>query len=295
MNAIWGLLCSGPSFPSPYAILGCSRVSCSFLVMYFGFAQPFFPLVAALSPLEHPPHSSMGCERSLRQASTILLSQVDFRKAVCKRHTGNWRCTRWVEGRWLSPHLHHQWKGFAMTTSLTCTVNLQLPWFKVCSWICLQRFVCCVPLLFVCFSFEPCFWDFFFPCDRQPHLRADSHLQTGWHCNGVGFGQAGRCGCRNLLPDMELVWVLKIVEGWMNSDRMLFSVSCSALRKSPLWLRSVLKCPPFWTTLTFLGQAAALNMGHAPYLLIAHWVSWVGLTSIATRAARAPGNLAASL
>lgn len=81
----------------------------------------------------------------------------------------------------------------------------------------------------------------------------------------------------------------------MNSDRMLFSVLCRALRKSPSWLRSVLKCPPFWTTLTFLGQAAALNMGHAPYLLIAHWVSWVGLTSITTRAARAPGNLAASL
>lgn len=34
------------------------------------------------------------------------------------------------------------------------------------------------------------------------------------------------------------------------------------------WLRSVLKCPPFWTTLMVLGQAAALNMGHA--LLISH-------------------------
>lgn len=133
MNAVWGLLYSGPSFRFPCAILGCCIMSCSVLVMYFGFAQPFFingisqgfPFVAALSPLGHPPHSSMGCACSLQQARTVLLSHVAFRKAVCKRRAGNWCCTSW-EGRWLSPHLHQQWKGFAMTTSLMCTVNLQL-------------------------------------------------------------------------------------------------------------------------------------------------------------------------
>lgn len=44
-----------------------------------------FPFVAALSPLEDLPHSIMGCECSLQKASTILLSRVSFRKAVCER------------------------------------------------------------------------------------------------------------------------------------------------------------------------------------------------------------------
>lgn len=141
--------------------------SCTLVLLSLFFKDDIsqgFPFVAALSPLEHPPHSNMGCECSLQEASTILLFHVAFRKAVCKRHAGNWCCTSWVEGRWLSPHLHHLWKGFAMTTGLKCTVNLQVPCFKVCSWICLLRFVCCVPLLFVFFSFE--FWFlvwFFFP------------------------------------------------------------------------------------------------------------------------------------
>lgn len=57
-----------------------------------------FPFVAALSPLEDLPHSSVGCECSLHKASTILLSRVAFGKAVCERHAGNWYCTSWVEG-----------------------------------------------------------------------------------------------------------------------------------------------------------------------------------------------------
>lgn len=138
---------------------------------------------------------------------------------------------------WKGGGCHHtctiSGKVFAMTTSLMCIVNLQLPCFKVCSWICLHRFVCCVPLLFVCFSFELCsFFFFFFSCDRQPHSRLDMSLQTGRHCNRVGFGLGGRCGCRNLLQDTELVWVLKMLEGWMSSDTMLFSVLCRVLRKS---------------------------------------------------------------
>lgn len=41
-------------------------------------------------------------------------------------------------------------------------------------------------------------------------------------------------GYRNLLPDTELVLVLKMVEGWMSSDTMFFSVLCRALQKSPI-------------------------------------------------------------
>lgn len=102
--------------------------------------------------------------------------------------------------RFCNDYKPHVYCEFAAALVQSLFLNLSTEICLLCSFA-----VCCVPLLFVCFSFEPCFWDFFFPCDRQPHLRADSHLQMGWHCNGVGFGQAGRCGCRNLLPDTELV------------------------------------------------------------------------------------------
>lgn len=158
--------------------------------MYFGFAQPFFqgwhlsglPLCGCLSPLEHPHHSSMGCECSLQQASTILLSHVDFRKAVCERHAGNWYCTSWVEGRWLSPHLHHQWKGFAMTTS-PCVL-----WTCIClfSKSILESVYKDLFVVFLCclFAFHLNSVYVIFPLLSQPHSRQDIHLQTGWHCNG---------------------------------------------------------------------------------------------------------------
>lgn len=92
----------------------------------------------------------------------------------------------------------------------------------------------------------------------------------------------------------QLIWVVKMV----SSDIRMQCFSQSYPDPSEnllLSLRSISKHLPSWTTLISLKQAAALNTGCAPYLLIPHYVSWVVITSIIPRVARAPGNLAASL
>lgn len=57
-----------------------------------------------------------------------------------------------------------------------------------------------------------------FSHDGQAHLkflasRLEMSLQTAQHSDRVGFRQCGRCGHRNALPDVELIWVVKTVKG----------------------------------------------------------------------------------
>lgn len=100
-----------------------------------------------------------------------------------------------------SPYLHGQWKGFAMTTGFTCTVNFPLPCFEE---VCADLFVGLLCCLFI-FHLNSAFC-----CDGQGHLkplasRLEMSLQTAQRGDVVDFGQCGRCRRRIALPRMKLV------------------------------------------------------------------------------------------
>lgn len=122
------------------------------------------------------------------------------------------------------PYLHGQWKGFAMTANFTCTVNFQLPCFED---VCTDLFVellCCLFIFHLNSAFCRDGWTHLKPSTS----RLEMSLQTAQHGDRGGFGQCGRCRCRNALPAY-----LGCEDGklWYK-DAVLFSVLSRPLRKS---------------------------------------------------------------